>query len=121
MTKTDLHILSLLLKGHFLRQQKRGRKTVYVIYDEKVNPIRRVKTNFIRSMDRRVPTEIELWKFNRNRDITLNLSMVRRLHGNNLIKRLYKKRNELEIISTINRRKPSQKNIQANEKILYLF
>lgn len=111
-----------MLKGYFLRQQKRGKKTVYVIYDAKVNPISRVKPNIIKSLTKQVPAKIELFKYNRNKDITLNLAMVRQLHGNHLIKRFYKKRNELDIAGAIyKKRKSTKQKIQQDEKICYLF
>jgi len=122
MTAAEQHIVKLMLKGHFLRQQKRGKKTVYVIYDEKINPISRVKPNFIKSLTKTVPPKIELFKRNNCDDISLNLSMVRRLHGNHLIKRFYKKRKELDTAGAIyKKRKSTKKNIKADEKIYSLF
>ena len=122
MTPAERKIVLMLLKGHFLREQKRGKKSVFVIYDAKVNPISRVKANIIDSLSKKVPEEIELWKYNRNKDASLNLSMVRRLHGNHIIKRLYKKRELLETNSNIYQRKKSLKiNKQSNEKIYSLF
>ena len=120
MTNTEKYIVTLLLKNHFIRAQKRGKRTVYVVYDDRINPIVKAKHNIISSLQYKVPNDIELWKYNRNNDISLNLNMVRRLHGNHLIKRMYKQRKELVITKMEMKRKSHNKN-SNNEKNYALF
>jgi len=90
----------MLLKGFFIRKQKRsGQRICYILYDARINPVLRLKNNIIRVLHNNVPEKYEILKYSKNGDISFNLSVVRQLHGNHTIKRLYKIRQDITDVS----------------------
>lgn len=125
MTRSQKLLITKLLKGHFLRRVERSRRLWYVLYDEKINPLVKIQERTVKSIDVYYDPKkkMKLWKRNKHGDISLNLSMVRRLHGGNTIKKLYKRRLELDTAGDIYLKKGRTKklNKEQNEKVRYLF
>ena len=122
MTPSQKILIKKLLAGHFLRKSKRGKVQLYVLYDAAVNPIQKIHWRTVEKITRFIDPEIKIWKYSKHGDMSLNLSMVRRLHGKNTIKQLYKKRNELTDSGSVYKKKVyTPKNKEANEKVLTLF
>lgn len=120
MTKAQQKIVKYLLTGHFIRTQRRGKKTVCVLYDAKINPVIKIRYTTFKSLTKLVPEEIELLKQSKKGDISINLSEVRKLHGNHTIKKLYKQRDQLQTTGTIYKTRQSRKKVK-DEKVCYLF
>ena len=122
MTVSQRRLAEKLLTGYFLRLMKRNGRTYYVLYDQKINPIMKVRRRTVKSFDRSIDPELQLWKRNIRGDISLNLATVRQLDGRSTLKRLYKKRNEINPCGNIykNRIKKPKKVI-SDEKVNYLF
>lgn len=122
MTTTQKKLVAKLLSGHFLRYFKRGGKDWYILYDAKVNPLQKIYCRTVDKIDRFMDPDIKLWKRNKDGDMSLNLSMVRRLHGRNTIKRLYKKKLEVNSDDRIYKKRISKiKRKTDNEKANTLF
>lgn len=124
MTPSQKIVIKKLLTGHFLRLVKRGSGSWYVLYDEKVNPISKVRAKTIDKLDRFLDPDQKLWKKDKNGDMTLNLNTVRQLHGKSTMKQLYKKRKDIESSGPIYKQRKANKKLnqkQVNEKISYLF
>jgi hypothetical protein len=100
------NLIKKLLKGCFLRKDFRYKKEFYILFDEKRNPLCKVRPVTVTSLDRFIDPKIKIWKKNKRSDISLNLSMVRRLHGRNTIKAFYKKRDQLETSNNIYKQRP---------------
>lgn len=117
MTRSQKILITKLLTGHFL-VRSRDR---YTLYDEKVNPIIRIREKTFRAIDQFIDPKIKIWKTDKRDRITLNLSMVRRLHGKSTLKKLYKQRTQLDTSGTIY--KPKQRTAKKiiNEKACTLF
>jgi len=110
------------VNGHFLRRQKRGKAQLYILFDAAVNPVQKIHARTVEKIDRFIDPEIKIWKKNKHGDMSLNLAQVRKLHGKNTIKQLYKKRLELNTEGAVYKKKIKQsKNQQVNEKAYRLF
>ena len=95
-------------------------KNGFILYDGKVNPTEFVSEKVKRGIDRYTGSKI--WKRSASGDLTLNLNMVRQLHGNCLLKKLYKTRDDIDPSGSINaHRKKVNKKINKNEKSNCLF
>lgn len=120
ITGLQRKLIAKLLQGYFLRRFRRGDRSWYVLYDQKVNPIEKVNCRVVDKMDRFLPREIELWKRDKHGNLSLNLSMVRRIDGRNPIKKMYKRREELANNEPIHQRR-TKKTKSTNEKGSLLF
>jgi|GEM_PF-5183301 len=123
MTRAQKILIVKLLTGHFLRKTiDHRRKQVYVLYDAKVNPLQRLRPGTVETIDKYIDKKIRIWKRSKDGSITLNLNMVRRLHGRCTIKRMYKDRANLDNNGSIykSRTKKIKQSI-ANEKNYSLF
>jgi len=93
MNRHQKHIATfLLLKGYYLLYRpKHGGRPGYVLYHGNQNPLHwyAKKSVAFFFLD-------ELLKVDKKDRLTLHLSNVRKLHGNNMLKKLYKKRAELK-------------------------
>lgn len=121
ITKLQKKLLAKLLCGCFLRQFSRPGRTWYVLYDIAVNPLEKVSTRLVDKMDRFVQPDIKIWKKDRHGNITLNLSMVRRIDGRNPIKKMYKRRHELGNPGAIHQLRRRAKKTDNNENSNLLF
>lgn len=122
MTQSQKILVTKLLTGHFLRKMKRRGKEWYVLYDAKINPLEKVNTATVENIDRLM--DQKLWKKDKKGTITLSLSVVRQLHGNCLIKRLYKQKDSLDTNFSIYKSRNSRRKLikkETNEKVRYLF
>jgi hypothetical protein len=82
---TERTLLKLLLEGCFLMQRKNfKRKGDYCLYKGKGNPHQYIKPKLLNSIRHLLKTN--------NGVLTLDLREVRKLHGNSLLKKEYKKR-----------------------------
>jgi len=120
MTRAQKHIITLLLTGHFMRVQRRGKTNTVVLYDKKINPVTKIRFSTFKSIEKLVPHTIDLLKKSKKGDISLNLSEVRKIHGNHTIKKMYKQRDQLQATGTIYNKR-SRKKVITNEKVCYLF
>ena len=82
--KTEVTIYKKLLAGDCFIMKRHGNKYSYCIYDVKMNPLMHVSDTVHKHLN-------PLFKTDKKQRITLNLSSVRQLHGNDLLKQLYKK------------------------------
>lgn len=92
--------------------------------DEKYNPVQIINARIVDRLDRFIKKEIKIWKVDKWGRKTLNLSNVRKLHGRNLLKKMYKERDQLQDTMTISKSRNNKKIIQKNqdnEKVLTLF
>jgi hypothetical protein len=91
VTKTRKYIIEKLLDGYYLRSWKSvGGVPCYRLYDPDGNPELSVMQSTIDKLDRHIDPKIKIWRVVKPGKITLNLAMVRRLHGSSYIKRAYK-------------------------------
>lgn len=91
MTATRKDIIEKLLQGYYLRSWlNRNRISCYRLYDPKGNPIKNVDAKTIDTLDRFIDPKIKIWRIIKPGKITLNLAMVRRLHGKSFLKKAYK-------------------------------
>ena len=92
MTENRKDIIGLLLIGWYLKPWKNHNGTdCFRLYDPQGVPRRNVLQSTIKNLDRFIDPKIQIWKKDkRTRTMKLNLSMVRQLHGRNMIKKLYK-------------------------------
>jgi hypothetical protein len=122
MTVAQTILIKKLLTGHFLSQSKSKGKKCYVLYDAAINPLLKIRAGTVDKIGRFVDPNIRIWKTSKVGNITLNISMVRRLHGRNTIKRLYKMKMELSTPYNIyKKRKPKKLKRQEHENINSLF
>jgi hypothetical protein len=123
MTNAQKILITKLLKGFFLRKSKSRKGTCYVLYDAKINPIEKINARTVERIDRFIDPEIKIWKTSFKGNITLNLSMVRRLHGKSTIKKLYKMKDELDNNLRIYKTRNNKKKLKHinDEKVNYLF
>jgi hypothetical protein len=86
------YIVEKLLSGHYLRSwHTHGGVPCYRLYDQEGNPIRNIRQDTVDRMDRKIDPQIRIWRVVPKGKIVFNLSAVRRLHGNNYIKKQYNK------------------------------
>lgn len=121
MTPSQKILIKKLLNGYFLRKMKRRQKEWYVLYDADINPIEKVNAATVDKIDRFIAPQIKIWKRSHRGNITLNLNMVRQLHGRHTIKQLYKQKDSLAINSSIYKTRQRRKKIKHDEKVNYLF
>lgn len=124
MTHSQKILITKLLTGHFLRATKSKGKACYVLYDAKVNPLQKINARTVDRIDRFIDPKIKIWKKSKRGNITLNLSMVRQLHGRHMIKHLYKQKDTLDTSYSIYKSRNNRKRItkkETNEKVHYLF
>jgi len=95
MTPAQKILIGKLLTGHSLRRMKRRGKTWYVIYDERVNPVMKVRSATVKGLDKFIDPKLKLWRKNKLGDSVLNLSTVRQLHGRTILKTMYKNRDQI--------------------------
>jgi hypothetical protein len=123
MTNAQKILITKLLKGFFLRKSKSRKGICYVLYDAKINPIERINSKTVERIDRFIDPDIKIWKTSAKGNITLNLSMVRRLHGKSTLKRLYKMKDDLNSNVRIYKTRNNKKKLKNtnDEKANYLF
>ena len=122
MTASQKILIKKLLTCHFLRKLTRKRRTWYVLYDAKINPVMKVRERTVDSLDKYIDPDIKIWKQNKHGDISFNLAMIRRLHGRHTMKKLYKQKHTLDAVGPLYKRKNKAiKKNEANEKVYYLF
>lgn len=108
MTWSQTILAKKLLKGFFLRRYTGRKKKGYTLFDAKVNPLEFISEKVKNGLGRFIRKDI--WKRSKNGGLTLNLNVIRQLHGNCTLKKLYKKRNDLDISGSVNtKRKSSSK------------
>lgn len=93
MTDNRKQIVEVLLSGWYLVKWKNHRGTsCYRLYDQHGNPRTNLREKTIDNLDRRmaVPKGKKIWKRDKAGRITLNLSVVRQLHGKGWINKMYK-------------------------------
>lgn len=91
MTETRKDIVDKLLAGYYLVSWLNHYRTAcYRLYDPKGNPVKNVEAKTIDTLDRFIDPKIKIWRIVKPNKITLNLAMVRRLHGKNYLKKAYK-------------------------------
>lgn len=91
MTATRKDIIEKLLAGYYLVSWLNHNRTpCYRLYDPKGNPVKNVEAKTIDTIDRLIDPKIKIWRIVKPNKITLNLTMVRRLHGKSFIKKAYK-------------------------------
>lgn len=122
MTGPQKILITKLLTGHYLvHGGKRNRKDRYYLYDEKGNVLTSIRARTFDKIDRFIDPEIKIWKKTKQGIITLNLNMVRQLHGKNTIKKLYKQREQLKDPGFIYKSRKKKIKTATNEKIYTLF
>lgn len=86
MTALQKYLVSKLLKdAHYLREWKSTTGRIYYrLYDKAGNPVRAILYRTYKGIG------YNIWKRDNIDRITLHLNNVRQLHGNNIIKKLYK-------------------------------
>ena len=121
MTPSQKILMSKLLCGHFLKKFSLRGKSWYVLYDEKISPLQKIRTGTVDKIDRFMDPDLKLWKKSKDGRISLNLSTVRQLHGRHTLNRMYKKKSEADANSPIYKRKSKTKKKISNEKVHTLF
>lgn len=122
MTGPQKSLIIKLLTGHYLvKGGNRGKRDGYYLYDAKGNVLTSVRARTVDKLDRFIDPEIKIWKTDKHKRITLNLSMIRRLHGKTSLKKLYKIREELKDPGFIYKSRKKNKKPASNEKNYYLF
>lgn len=114
LTKLQKRLIVKLLTGHYLYKYKRKNKAWYVLFDATRSSVEKVSERVVFSMDQYLDPKIELWKKDKHGCITLNLSMVRRIDGRHPIKKMYKRRADLENTGRIH--KPRKRTKKSNEQ-----
>ncbi|HTD92458.1 MAG TPA: hypothetical protein VK644_01550 [Chitinophagaceae bacterium] len=122
MTAPQKALIIKLLSGCYLKKStlSTGAKS-YRLYDGRGNVLLRLHARTVDSIDRFIDPKIKIWKHTPDGRITLNLWMVRRLHGKCLIKRMYKTREALQDPFNIYKPRKKTSKPQSNEKVQYLF
>jgi hypothetical protein len=122
MTGPQKILIIKLLTGHYLvHGKKRNGKDNYYLYDAKGNVLTSIRARTVDKIDKYIDPEIKIWKKSKHGQITLNLSMVRQLHGKHTIKKLYKQREQLMDPGFIYKSRNKKIKTATNEKALYLF
>ena len=97
MTGTGKLLISKLLEGYYLRPWVRpsGSKC-YRLYDTTGQPVRNVRHRTVQKITKHISHEIKIWKVyvrgKKKGRMILSVPGIRKLHGNNIIKLLYKKK-----------------------------
>jgi hypothetical protein len=90
MTLNRKILIGKLLKGYYLIAWKNGYRTgCYRLYNHKGIIDCNIGARTVKGLDKYIDPKIKIWKRDKAGRMTLNLSMVRRLHGRNMIKKLY--------------------------------
>lgn len=91
MTETRKHIIDTILAGGYVMAWKSTRGTkCYRLYDATANPLVNVRQATVKKLDRFIDPKIKIWRKDKLGRMTLNLSMIRKLHGRSYIKKAYK-------------------------------
>jgi hypothetical protein len=89
MTADQQVITESLLRGCFLRKKiNHANRHGYTLYTKDCSPIKFFKEKTLDSFVKNLPSKI--FKTDRHRKMTFNLTVVRQLHGNSFIKKQYK-------------------------------
>lgn len=117
MTAAQKKIVTLLLSGHFLVKSRK----CYTLYDEKVNPVQRIRHRSIQRLDQFIDPKMKLWKKDKAGRMTLNLNTIRQLHGKTTLKQLYKRKMSIDTTQPIYKLRTKKVKQTHNEKANYLF
>lgn len=125
MTDEQKILAVKLLKGWCLvKTVDKKRNRCYRLLDENYLVQEIVKARVVDGIDNSVKGDLVIWKWDKWKRITFNLSTIRKLHGRHTLKRMYKMKEQLEVNHSIVKTKNNRKKLIKNnndEKVLSLF
>lgn len=96
MTNSQKILITKLFTGHYLVSYKYQGKKRYRLMASKHNSVASVRARTVDKLDQYIDSKLKLWKKDELGRISLNLNVVRQLHGRSILKSYYKNRHSLE-------------------------